>query len=102
MPAGRLAIGCQIVTRAGPALRLETEHPTGKLQAVYNFEVAATIPTLLAKLGSGYTITATVDVQRMTNRLARNLAATAILIFPVIEPLMSTESSSTKSMPILV
>ena len=58
VPAGRLAIGCQIVTRAGPALRLETEHATGKLQTVYNFEVAAPIPTLLAKLGSGYTITA--------------------------------------------
>ena len=58
VPAGRLAICCQNVTRAGPALRLETEHATGKLQTVYNFEVAAPIPTLLAKLGSGYTITA--------------------------------------------
>ncbi len=51
VPAGRLAIGCQIVTRAGPALRLETEHPTGKLQTVYNFEVAGTHTYFVGKAG---------------------------------------------------
>ncbi len=51
MPAGRLAIGCQIITRAGPPLRLEAEHATGKLQTVYNFEVGGTRTYFVGKAG---------------------------------------------------
>ncbi len=51
VPAGRLAIGCQIITRAGPPLRLEAEHATGKLQTVYNFEVGGTHTYFVGKAG---------------------------------------------------
>ncbi len=51
VPAGRLAIGCQIITRAGPPLRLEAEHSTGKLQTVYNFEVGGTHTYFVGKAG---------------------------------------------------
>jgi len=40
VPAGRLAIGNAIVTRAGPPARVASVHLTGRQETVYNLEVA--------------------------------------------------------------